>query len=170
MKNKQQLDIHMHNSFHEADAIPPTSTRPTLEPDAYPGNPYSVRNMSSLAHDPIQPQFESELPTHQDLGFTDQLEMELWLDLEITPPLPATPPPPAKDERPGDLAPQAQEMLDEQLHNEDIGEKIYPEVFMDQSNINSHRSRDLTLQAQGLADDQLWQEEQWEDGEQEPNS
>lgn len=170
MKNKKQLDIHMHNSFHEADSTPPTKAHHLLEPDAYPGNPYSVRNMSSLAHDPILPHFASDLPSYEDLGFVDQMEMQLWLGLEVTPLQLPTPPPAAEDERPGDLAPQALEALDEQLYNEGLEEKIYPEVFMDQSNVNSHRSRDLALQAQGLEDDQLWQEEQWEDDEQEPKS
>ncbi|GHO47985.1 hypothetical protein [Ktedonospora formicarum] len=47
--------------------------------------PRRVRGSSRLHFDPLQPLFTPELPSAEDMGFEDELEMALWLGIEAEP-------------------------------------------------------------------------------------
>ncbi|HTK10597.1 MAG TPA: hypothetical protein VL485_25720 [Ktedonobacteraceae bacterium] len=54
------------------------------------------------------------------------------------------------EERPGDLAPDALAVMHQSLRYQQIADKDYPEVFMDQRGTNDRRSREFTLLMKGL--------------------
>jgi len=54
------------------------------------------------------------------------------------------------DERPGDLAPDALDVLHHSLLYQQLAEKHYPEVYADQRGMNNRRSRKMTLLMKGL--------------------
>ncbi|HEY4384745.1 MAG TPA: hypothetical protein VGN34_09760 [Ktedonobacteraceae bacterium] len=54
------------------------------------------------------------------------------------------------EERPGNLAPDALDIMHQSLRYQQIASKDYPEVFMDQRGTNDRRSREFTLLMKGL--------------------
>ncbi len=54
------------------------------------------------------------------------------------------------DERPGDLDPHALDVMHSSLQYEQVRDKAYPAVQMDQRGMNNHRTRDFTLLMKGL--------------------
>jgi hypothetical protein len=54
------------------------------------------------------------------------------------------------DERPGDLDPGALDVMHMTLQYEQVRDKTYPAVQMDQYGMNNHRTRDFTLLMKGL--------------------
>jgi hypothetical protein len=55
-----------------------------------------------------------------------------------------------ENERPGDLAPDALDALHQSPSYQQIADKSYPEVYMDQRGVNNRRSRKFTLLMKGL--------------------
>jgi hypothetical protein len=54
------------------------------------------------------------------------------------------------DERPGDLDPSALDVMHASLQYEQVRDKEYPAVQMDQRGMNNHRTRDFTMLMKGL--------------------
>jgi hypothetical protein len=56
----------------------------------------------------------------------------------------------APDERPGELDPSALDVMHASIQYEQVRDKQYPAVQMDQHGMNNHRSRDFTMLMKGL--------------------
>lgn len=62
--------------------------------ESYPGEPYITRGSSLLNFEMLQPLFAPDLPTVEDLGFSSELELALWLGVEADVNKPPTQPEP----------------------------------------------------------------------------
>ena len=141
----------------------PPFTRDPLLPDAsaymHPDTldiHAQVTDIDPLLADDIPSQTDADASLFAGLGFST---LNVQSGMSATDPLlpslqhpdTSAPLPDEEDGRPGDLDPSALDTLHQTASYQQIASHSYPQVWMDQSGMNSTRSRHLTLLDDGLA-------------------
>lgn len=149
-------------------SLPSFTLMPPFEPDPLLPDTIAYMHPDGLdIHSQVtdmDPLLVSDMPSEEDvdasllasLGFS---ALDVQSGMSATDPLipslqhpdPLAPLPSAEDGRPGDLDPSALAILHQTASYQQIASHSYPQVWMDQSGMNSTRSRHLTLLDDGLS-------------------
>src|SRR6266487_3900649 len=108
--------------------VPPFAAYPQLPDLSDYAHPYGLAIQPALPEDSAD-LLASDLPDLQHPDLTQQVHMQ---------------------ERPGDLDASALHIMHLEATYQQLNDKAYPEVFMDQSGINTTRTRHLDLLMRGL--------------------
>ena len=165
-----------------AETIPPTFSAPTMQTPALAAHDLTGAGIDlrpSLTPDPLLPdlaeyehpmgiQFPTATPLTSDQSMIgtslagQPADMTTVVDALMPDPLlpdlqhPTLIPEVQMQDRPGDLDSAALAMMHMDLSYQQLADKTYPAVFMDQSGMNDTRVRHLDLLMRGLDDEVDW--------------